>query len=189
MKPSPILLCLSLAACGRPASAPAQPGAAPPASAITPPSPVAYPPVEPREPGTPGGFPDDRTPLSEAPFTATSAQGAADVMQHYYALIGQKRYAEALQLWGPAAEAATAFERSFGDKLEYHGLVGSPGEIEGAAGSLFVTVPIQVYGRLRDGRELHQLGKATLRRVNDVPGSTAVQRLWHIERIDLQTSP
>ncbi len=110
-------------------------------------------------------------------------------MQHYYALIGQKRYAEALRLWGPAGQGAAAFEAGFGDKLEYHGLVGSPGEIEGAAGSLFVTVPVQIYGRLRDGRELHQLGKATLRRVNDVPGSTAEQRLWRIERIDLQTYP
>jgi hypothetical protein len=181
-----VLLCLALAACGKPASTPAQSSAVP---AVSPPQPVAYPPVEPREPGTPGGFPDDRTPLSEAPFTPTSAQGAADVMQHYYALIGQKRYAEALRLWGPAGQSASAFEASFGDKLEYHGLVGSPGEIEGAAGSLFVTVPVQVYGRLRDGRELHQLGKATLRRVNDVPGSTAEQRTWHIERIDLQTYP
>jgi hypothetical protein len=27
-------------------------------------------------------------------------------------------------------------------------------------------------------------GKAILRRVNDVPGSTEAQRHWHIERID-----
>lgn len=179
-----LVLCLALAACDRPAppaKAPSSAPAAPPAAAVT------YPPVEPREPGTPGGFPDDRTPLSEAPFTPTSAQGAADVMQHYYALIGQKRYAEALPLWGPAGPSAQAFTQSFSDKLEYHGLVGSPGEIEGAAGSLFVTVPVQVYGRLKDGRELHQLGKATLRRVNDVPGSTAAQRTWHIESIALQS--
>lgn len=181
-----LALCLPLAACGKPAPAAREPA---PVSAAVPPAPVAYPPVEPREPGTPGGFPDDRTPLSEAPFAPTSAQGAADVMQHYYALIGQKRYAEALRYWAPAGPAAPAFEASFGDKLEYHGLVGSPGAIKGAAGSLFVTVPVQVYGRLQDGRELHQLGKATLRRVNDVPGSTAEQRAWHIERIDLQAYP
>jgi hypothetical protein len=182
-----LALCLPLAACGKPAPATPEPGPITATSSV--PAPIAYPPVEPRAPGTPGGFPDDRTPLSEAPFTPTSAQGAADVMQHYYALIGQKRYAEAWRLWGPSGQDAQAFEGSFGDKLEYHGLVGSPGEIEGAAGSLFVTVPVQVYGRLRDGRELHQLGKATLRRVNDVPGSTAEQRAWHIERIDLKTQP
>jgi hypothetical protein len=184
MRQGLICLCLALVACDRPqppAKAPISASAPPPAAAVT------YPPVEPREPGTPGGFPDDRTPLSEAPFTKTSAQGAADVMQVYYALIGQKRYAEALKLWGPAGPSAQTFTESFGDKLEYHGLVGSPGEIEGAAGSLFVTVPVQIYGRLKDGRELHQLGKATLRRVNDVPGSTAAQRAWHIEGIALQS--
>jgi hypothetical protein len=184
----PVLLALLLAGCGKPVPATPEPAPAP-AAAAKPQQPVAYPPVQPREPGTPGGFADDRTPLSEAPFAPTSAQGAADVMQHYYALIGQKRYAEALKLWGPASQIAPASETEFGDKLEYHGLVGSPGEIEGAAGSLYVTVPVQVYGRLRDGRELHQLGEATLRRINDVPGSTAQQRLWHIAQIDLRTVP
>ena len=65
---------------------------------------------------------------------------------------------------------------------------GAPGAIEGAAGSLYVTVPVQIYARQKSGEELHQLGKATLRRVNDVPGSTAAQRAWHIYRIDLKAT-
>src|ERR1044072_5463166 len=54
--------------------------------------------VGPPAPGTPEGLPDDRTPISEAPFAASSAQGAANVVQTYFALVEAHRYAEALRL-------------------------------------------------------------------------------------------
>ncbi|MDQ0466556.1 hypothetical protein QO010_004351 [Caulobacter ginsengisoli] len=171
---------LLLAACDRPAQKPAPPAApAPPAT-----------PVEPIPPGQPGGLPDDRTPIPEGPITATSAQGAANVVQTYYAQLEGGHYAEAWRLWSGGGEASgmsePAFAASFGGFSEYHAQIGAPGEIEGAAGSLFVDVPVQVYGRLKTGAPFHQLGSVTLRRVNDVPGSTAEQRLWHIYRINLK---
>jgi hypothetical protein len=55
--------------------------------------------------------------------------------------------------------------------------------MEGAAGSIYITVPIVLYGTL-DGKKLHRSGNVILRRVNDVPGSTEAQRRWHIERIE-----
>jgi membrane-bound inhibitor of C-type lysozyme len=137
-------------------------------------------PVSPPEPGTPGGLPDDRTPISEAPFTPTSAQGAADVVQTYYALIGEGKYAEA----GRLRADGQAFDAS--RYAQYDAQVGAPGAIGAAAGSLYVEVPVVIYGRLKNGAELHQSGKAVLRRVNDVPGSTPEQRRWRIERIDLK---
>lgn len=146
--------------------------------------------VEPPAPGSPGGLPDDRTPISEAPFTPTSAQGAADVVQTYYAHIGQKAYAEAWKLWADGGRASNqtedAFVRSFGRYAQYNAQVGAPGQIEGAAGSSYIETPVVIYGRLMSGAELHQKGAVTLRRVNDVPGSTAEQRLWRIVRIDLK---
>lgn len=146
-------------------------------------------PVVPPAPGTPGGLPDDRTPISEAPFTPTSAQGAGNLMQVYYALIAEGQYEKAWRLWTQSGEGsgmtAAAFAASFGAYSSYNANIGKPGEIEGAAGSLFVTVPVQIYARRRSGEEVHQLGEATLRRVNDVPGSTAEQREWHIFKIDL----
>jgi len=145
--------------------------------------------VMPPEPGTPGGLPDDRTPTSEAPFTATSAQGAADVVQLYFALIGEGKYGEAWEKWTDGGRASgqtrEAFRAGFGRYRSYRALVGAPGEVEGAAGSLYVNVPVVIYGRMADGPELHLRGVATLRRVNDVPGSTAGQRLWRIAKIEL----
>jgi hypothetical protein len=153
----------------------------------------SVPPVSPPEPGTPGGLPDDRTPLSEAPFTPTSAQGAANVVQTYYALLGEGHYVEAWRLWTQGGQgsgmSAEAFAASFGQYASYNANIGGPGEIEGAAGSLFVSVPVVIFGRKKSGEEVHALGKATLRRVNDVPGSTPGQRAWHIFKIDLQPTP
>lgn len=110
-------------------------------------------------------------------------------MQVYYASIGQGDYAKAWSLWSPGAPSRSADAQAFAAGLEpyvqYRGAVGAPGSVEGAAGSLFIEIPVQLTGRLKSGQEVHKLGKATLRRVNDVPGSTVEQRLWRIERIDL----
>lgn len=145
--------------------------------------------VAPPPPGAPGGLPDDRTPVSEAPFSPASAQGAAQVVQTYYAFLESGRPEEAWRLWsdGAADRAADAqaFARRFDRYAELHAQVGAPGEIEGAAGSLYVEVPVVIYGRLRTGGEVRQSGKVVLRRVNDVPGSTAEQRRWRIDRIEL----
>lgn len=145
--------------------------------------------VEPPAPGTPGGLPDDRTPLAEGPIAPNSAQGAAQVVQSYYALIGSGRYAQAWGLWSDGGKASgktqAQFVASFAPYASYHAQVGGPGDIEGAAGSLYVETPVVIYGAFRDGRALHQSGKVTLRRVNDVPGSTPEQRRWHIASIEL----
>ena len=67
---------------------------------------------------------------------------------------------------------------------EAHLEIGAPGDMEGAAGSIYVTVPVVFYGKQREGRDFRRPADVILRRVNDVPGSTEAQRRWHIERID-----
>jgi hypothetical protein len=138
-------------------------------------------PVAPPAPGTPEGLPEDRTPVSEAPFAANSAQGAANVVQTYFALVEVGRYRDALRLRSDGLAAA-----AFAPYAEYHAEVGAPGEIEGAAGSSYVEVPVTIYGRRRSGETFRQRGTMTLRHVNDVDGSTAEQRRWHIERSDVE---
>ena len=195
-----LLAVLALTACSReqavaPAAQPVKPPEpAPVAQAPVAPAPAVWPLVQPPEPGTPGGLPDDRTPISEAPFTPQSAQGASNVVQTYFAHLGQKNYIAAWALWadgGRASGSATpdAFRQTFAKYAQYDALSGAPGSIEGAAGSLFVTVPVVIYGRLTTGAEVHEKGEATLRRVNNVDGSTPEQRRWHIEKIETKPSP
>ncbi len=146
-------------------------------------------PLDPPAPGEPGGLDDDRTPVSEAPFTEDSAQGAANVVQTYYALLGEAKYGQAFRLWAPGAAGmdARAFAASFARYSEYHANVGAPGRIDAGAGQRYVTVPVQVYGRLKQGaRPFNLRGSVTLHRAGDVDGATAEQRRWWIRSTDFK---
>jgi hypothetical protein len=136
-------------------------------------------------PPPPATGPDARTPLSEpsGPIDPKSVEAAGQVVQSYAALIEQGRWNEAHKLWGSEA-AAKAFDANFLQLSAVHLEIGNLGEPEGAAGSIYVTVPVIFYGDLKDGQPYRRAAEVILRRVNDVPGSTEAQRRWHIERID-----
>ena len=140
-------------------------------------SPAPAPPAAPQAPPPA----EDRTPVSEAPFSDTSAQGAANVVQTYFALVEEKNYAAAWKLWpdGPRER----FAARFAPYRDYHAEVFAPGDTEGAAGSIYVDVPARIYGTLTSGIAFSKKVTVTLRRVDDVDGSTAEQRRWHIARI------
>lgn len=142
----------------------------------------------------PGTGPNAKTPLAPAspepsslpepkrPIEPKSVQAAGQVVQHYGALIEQGRWTASRELWS-SVEAAKAFERSFETYADVHIEIGDLGEPEGATGSIYVTEPVTFYGKKNDGGDYRRPAEVTLRRVNDVPGSTDVQRRWHIERI------
>jgi hypothetical protein len=136
-------------------------------------------PLNPPAPGEPGGLPDNRSPVPEGPIDPKSAQGAGQVLQTYFALAEQGKAAEANMLWSDGAE-----KLDLGSYREIHANIGGPGEMQGAAGSSYVDYPVQLYGRTKDGKEFNSRGTMTLRRVNDVPGSTEEQRKWHIYKAD-----
>ena len=168
------------------ANVPAPSAPAPPAAPAAPGTPAQ---PQPPEPGTPGGLPDDRTPLPEpnAPIDPKSAEAAGQVVQHYGALIEQGRWTESWKLWSDAG-AAKQFDRNWRSDSEVHMEIGKPGDTEGAAGSIYVTVPVVFYGKTTAGAEFRKKGSVILRRVNDVPGSTEAQRRWHIARIELNAA-
>src|SRR4051794_19587137 len=115
------------------------------------------------------------------------AEAAAQVVQHVFDLVRAGRHPEARRLFedGGAssgrseAELAAYYRRYRG----YGAVVLPPGPIEGAAGSRYVEVPFLAGGRLADGTLFRQTGRATLRRVAEVPGATAEQRRWHIQTL------
>lgn len=147
-------------------------------------NPPAQEPLNPPAPGEPGGLPDDRTPVAEGPIDPKSAQGAAQVLQQYFALLESGEASKARTLWSNG-DTPAEFANRLAQYREIHANIGAPGDSEGAAGSIYVEVPVQMYGRLRrDGKEFNARGTMTLRRVNDVPGSTAEQRRWHIYKAD-----
>jgi len=174
-----LAMTFACSACGKPQSD--NVAAPPPATEENAPEPAPTN-LETIKPGEPGGLPDDRTPLEEpkGPIDPKGAEAAGQVVQSYGALIEQKRFAEAEKLWRDQARG-----RGVSDDLkrnrEVHLQVGKPEVPEGAAGSIFVSVPVVLYGKRADGKDFSMSGEATLRRVNDVPGSTEAQRRWHID--------
>jgi hypothetical protein len=145
------------------------------------------------KPGDPGALPDDRTPISEDSIDPKSAQGAGQVLQLFGGLLEQRRFDEARDLWSDAGKASGLTEAEFiaayRKYSEIHSEVGKPGKLEGAAGSIYVDGPFRLYGKLETGKPFNLLGSVTLRRVNDVPGTTAEQRRWHIYRSSLVPRP
>ena len=168
-----MLLAAACASCGKPPAANESEGS--PASVLPEQAPRNIPPT--LKPGPRVGA---RAPLPEGPIDPTSAQGAGQVLQHFAALLEQRRFGEASTL------GEEDFTGIFPKDSVTHSEIGSPGRIEGAAGSLYVQIPIRFYGTLSNGKPFSQRAIATLRRVNDVPGSTEEQRKWHIYRLDMQ---
>lgn len=136
--------------------------------------------VKPGEAGEPGRLPANRNLVAEGAIDLKGAQGAGQALQHFAALLEQKRFVEARALG--EEDLTTAFAKD----AEVHAEIGTPGEIEGAAGSTYVEIPIRFYGKHQDGSAFSQLATATLRRVSDIPGSTAAQRRWRIYRLEMQ---
>lgn len=144
------------------------------------------------KPGEPGGLPDDRTPVAEGTIDPKSAQGAGQVLQRFGGLLEQRHFAEAYRLWSDGGRASgqseAEFAAAYDQYAEIRSEVGAPGPMEGAAGSAFVDIPFRLYGKLKSGEPFNLAGTITLRRVNDVPGSTEEQRRWHIYRSELKPS-
>lgn len=137
-------------------------------------------PVAPPEPGTPGGLADDRTPLDERPAQAGSAQAAATVVETYFALIESGRTDAAAKL------RADGMRQNLGSYLTLGAQIGAPGRVTAAAGSLFVDVPVSIYGRYASGEAYLKGGKVVLRRAKE---GTSDQRRWQIVQFQLQTYP
>ena len=165
---------LAISACNQPRSQPSSNAGQPVnASGIETPPPIP-------PPGT-----GARTPLG-APKKAIdpkSIEAAGQVVQHYGALIEQKRWSEAAGLWGNRS-AANDFAEALKADRDLHLEIGELGSSEGAAGSIYLAIPVVFYGDDQGGTSFRRSANVILRRVNDVPGSTEAQRRWHIERID-----
>jgi hypothetical protein len=159
---------LALAACNQTASQQPSLNTAQPANAVSEPPPIS----------PPATRPNARNSLAEpkGPIDPKSVEAAGQVVQKYGALIEQNRFDDAAKLWGDA-QAAAAFAKAL--RPSTHLENGDLGQTEGAAGSIYTTVPVFFYGDT-----FRRSADIILRRVNDVPGSTAAQRRWHIERIE-----
>lgn len=117
----------------------------------------------------------------------TTAAAAVAVVRRYYDAVSAHDYRRAYALWHGQRTYA-AFVAGYRHTRSVRVRFVPPFDVEGAAGSSYADIPVKVDARLDDGRVQHFRGSYTLRRVNDIDGSTAAQRRWHIESAKLLLS-
>lgn len=121
---------------------------------------------------------------ASAPIVDTKSPAAArSVMTDYASLAEKGDFAKADDYWTDAGNAAQ-FAADLENYPKVAMSVGEPGEMEGAAGSSFITLPVTLNLTLRSGAPYSMTCKAVMRRVNDVPGASAKQLRWNIQSID-----
>jgi hypothetical protein len=168
------VLLLALASCG-PRHEPEQPTRNVNAPVI--PSPSAPPAVSNTQ------TPPPNIEASKPTVDPKSTEAAVELVQRFVDLLNRHKFDEAYMLLGPNAPSRSEFDNGWAHYQNLHVSAGKPGDQEGAAGSIYLTVPLDVSGT-QSGEPPQLQPKIILRRVNDVPGSTEAQRHWHIERID-----
>ena len=111
---------------------------------------------------------------------------ARAALESYYADIDGGDYAAAYALWGDEGRASgqsyDTFAAGFAQTADTQVFTGPVPEPEGAAGSLYVEIPVRVEATLEDGTEQSFGGSYTMRRSNGVPGGDPD---WTIESADL----
>ena len=121
---------------------------------------------------------------------SAESTAAADVVRAYYQALESRDYSAAYQLWGQEGAASgksyTDFAAGFAQTRSTAVRIQQVSPPDGAAGSMSVTVNVQVDATQANGLPQYYTGNYTLRRVNDVPGASPDQLRWHIDSADLK---
>lgn len=93
------------------------------------------------------------------------SRGAAAALSLYYSHIAGRDYraAWALRERRPGL-AFEAFAASFANYRDYRATVGVPSLPAEQDGTIWVDVPVQLYGRMRDGTPFGSVGRVTMKR-------------------------
>lgn len=117
-----------------------------------------------------------------------SGEAAADVVRRYYSALHARDYSTAWQAWGDGGRPGQRyadFARGFARTRSTRVTIGALPPAEGAAGSIYQSVPVVVEAVLDDGARQRFAGDYVMRRVNGVDGASASQRRWHLESATL----
>lgn len=120
---------------------------------------------------------------------AATPAAARQVVVDYYAAIDAGDYAKAYALWSDdgAASGQTFqhFSGGYANTKFVRAVVGEPVDEEGAAGSRYIQVPVELSALQRDGSERRYRGRFTLRAVV-ADGASQEQRRWHLASAEMQ---
>lgn len=123
------------------------------------------------------------SPLTVSSQDNSSESEPAAVVQRYYDAINRQDYEQAYRIWQDNGSASRqtfeAFKKGFADTVSSQVKIGEPSQVEGAAGSQYVTVPVTLTATTQNRVVQRFKGTYVLRR-SLVDGVPADQRSWHI---------
>lgn len=121
-----------------------------------------------------------------------SGGAARAVVIDYYAALNAGDHAAAYARWSDGGAASGQgfedFAKGYANTLAIQAQVGEAQGLQGAAGSQYIEVPVQLTASQRDGSQRHYRGRFFLRAVL-ADGATAEQRRWHLSSADIQRLP
>ena len=126
--------------------------------------------------------------VQPTPAREQSVEAAVQVVRDYYAAVQRHDYQAAHAIWS-GNRSLSALRRGYARTAWVRVTPLPPFTTEGGAGSIYTDVDVRVDAALRNGKRQHYAGTYTLRRVNDIDGSTAAQRRWHITAARLREVP
>ena len=112
-----------------------------------------------------------------------SGAAATAAIERYYSALNARDYSTAWQTWGPDGAPGQTYDdfvKGFAQTQRSTVIAGTPSPVEGAAGSIYITVPVTVDAQLADGRTQSFSGRYMLRQ-RDIETSQG----WHITSADL----
>ena len=119
---------------------------------------------------------------AHAQSVASTEQDAVQLIRNYYRWINQKKYAGAFGIWekredGNAANGQSfeKFENGFSETASVSVEIGELGEIEGAAGSNYIEIPVVISAMTKSGQAQKFAGTYTMRSSN-----MADDKSWYI---------
>ncbi len=131
------------------------------------------------------------TPGERGSIYDVNKETPAQVAGRFARLLDQGKYGDAYAMWDPQSTTLSKdeFAQQFDKFRTVDAAVGKIGPAEGAAGSIYDQVQLTLSGKTAAGENYVLTGPVTLKRVNDVPGSTAEQRRWRIVKMQLTAKP
>jgi hypothetical protein len=117
--------------------------------------------------------------VAPTPPAERAPEAAAAVVRRLYAALDAKRFRQAYALWS-GGHSYAAYRAGYAHTVRTRVTTVPPYASDAGMGSSWATIPVRVEARLDDGTRQRFAGSYTLRRVNDVDGSSAAQRRWHI---------
>lgn len=133
------------------------------------------------------------TPADATPSVDEATPAAAEaVVRAYYAAIDARDFAAAYALWSDGGAASGQsfehFRNGYANTASVEAEVGAATDAEGAAGSRYIRVPMELRATQHDGSVRHYRGGFVLRAAL-ADGASAEQRRWHLYSADIQRLP